>query len=278
VADRFLGSPEIYGHEQREAEQSVNFVTCHDGFTLRDLVSYNQKHNDANGEANRDGHNDNRSWNCGVEGPSDDPEVERLRVRQAKNLLTFTMLSLGMPMILMGDEVLRTQGGNNNAYCQDSEASWFDWSLLPKNAEMHRFVRLLIARRSRRDLEYERQRLSLSQLLHEATLTWHGVKLNRPDWSPNSHSVALGAELPGDGFRLHIIWNAWREALDFELPPPEGGMPWRRWIDTMLPPPGDIVEWRSAPPVSGAMYTAGPRSVVVLAASLELEGLASARP
>ena len=114
VADRMVGSPEIYGHKQREAEQSVNFVTCHDGFTLNDLVSYNDKHNEANGEGNRDGANDNRSWNCGVEGPTDDPAIEKLRNRQVKNFLTVTMMSLGVPMILMGDEVRHTQRGNNN--------------------------------------------------------------------------------------------------------------------------------------------------------------------
>ena len=130
VADRLVGSPEIYGHKEREAEQSVNFVTCHDGFTLNDLVSYNDKHNEANGEDNRDGANDNRSWNCGVEGPTDDPAVEKLRNRQVKNFLTVTMMSLGVPMILMGDEVRHTQRGNNNAYCQDNETSWFDWTLL----------------------------------------------------------------------------------------------------------------------------------------------------
>src|SRR3974377_1474266 len=127
-ADRLLGSPEVYGHEEREAEQSVNFVTCHDGFTLNDLVSYNQKHNEANGEQNRDGTNDDRSWNCGIEGPSNDLGTEKLRNRQMKNFLTLTVLSLGGPMILMGDEVRRSQCGNNNAYCQDNDISWFDWS------------------------------------------------------------------------------------------------------------------------------------------------------
>lgn len=117
------GSPEVYGHEEREPEQSVNFVTCHDGFTLNDLVSYSQKHNEANGESNRDVGDDNRSCNCGIEGPSDDPAVERLRNRQVKNLLTVTMLSLGVPMILMGDEVRRTQRGNDNAYCHDDETA-----------------------------------------------------------------------------------------------------------------------------------------------------------
>src|SRR3989442_7123343 len=129
VADRLIGSPEIYGDKEREAEQSVNFVTCHDGFTLNDLVSYDGKHNEANGEDNRDGADDNRSWNCGVEGPTDDAVIEKLRTRQVKNFLTVTLLSIGMPMILMGDEGRGTQRGNNNAYCQDNETSWFDWTL-----------------------------------------------------------------------------------------------------------------------------------------------------
>ena len=195
IADRFLGSPEIYGHKQREAEQSVNFVTCHDGFTLNDLVSYDQKHNDDNGEGNRDGADDNRSWNCGAEGPSDDPVIEAIRNRQVKNFLTLTVLSLGVPMITMGDEVRRSQGGNNNLYCQDSELSWFDWSLLSKHADIHRFLRLLIARRLQRDLGAERQRLSLDQFLRESIHSWHGVRLNQPDWSPASHSLAFSAEL-----------------------------------------------------------------------------------
>ena len=182
-ADRLLGSPAIYGHEEREVEQSVNYVTCHDGFTLNDLVSYSRKHNEANGEDNRDGTDDNRSWNCGVEGPSDDPAVEKLRNRQVKNFLTITMLSAGIPMILMGDEVRRTQFGNNNAYCQDNETSWFDWGLLAKHADVHRFVTLLNARRRLRSTEIERQRISLNRLLRGANLTWHGVKVGQPDWA-----------------------------------------------------------------------------------------------
>ena len=195
LADRLVGSPEIYGHKEREAEQSVNFVTCHDGFTLNDLVSYNEKHNEANGEDNRDGMDDNRSWNCGVEGPTDDPAVEKLRNRQVKNFLTATMLSLGVPMILMGDEVRHTQRGNNNAYCQDNEISWFDWTLVAKHADLHRFVTLLIARRLQRNVEHERQRVSLNQLIQQARKAWHGARLNQPDWSAWSHSVALTAEI-----------------------------------------------------------------------------------
>jgi len=269
-ADRLLGSHEIYRREEREAEQSVNFVACHDGFTLNDLVSYNRKHNDANGEENRDGSNDDRSWNCGVEGPTTDPEIERLRNRQVKNFMTVTMLSLGVPMLFMGDEVRRTQNGNNNAYCQDNEGNWFDWSLLVKHADVHRFVKLLIARRLLRDIGPERQRMTLAQLIREGVKGWHGVKLNHPDWSDHSHSVALSAVLPKEALIVHFIFNAYWESLDFELPGTEMGErgSWRRWIDTFQEPPQDIVEWEEATAISDRTYQAGPRSVVVLWASL----------
>jgi len=265
-ADRLIGSPEIYGHKQREPEQSVNFVTCHDGFTLNDLVSYDQKHNEANGEDNRDGSNDNRSWNCGVEGPTDDPAVEKLRNRQVKNFLTVTMLSLGMPMIAMGDEVRRTQRGNNNAYCQDNETSWFDWTLLAKHADVHRFVTLLIARRLLRDVEYERQGMTLNQLIGQANKAWHGVKLHQPDWRECSHSMAFTAELRKERLLFHLVLNAYWEPLDFELPLPNNGErnSWQRWIDTSLESPHDIVPWQMAPSVSGQSYRAEARSVAML--------------
>ncbi len=265
-ADRFIGSPEVYGHKEREAEQSINFVTCHDGFTLNDLVSYNAKHNEANGEENRDGANDNRSWNCGVEGPTDDPIVEALRNRQVKNFLTVTLLSLGVPMILMGDEVRHTQGGNNNAYCQDNETSWFDWTRLKPHAGVRRFLKLLAARRLLRGTEHERQRTSLNRLIREANKAWHGVRLNQPDWSDHSHSLAFTAEIRQDQLRFHLILNAYWEPLDFELPPPGSGdgNPWRRWIDTARETPNDIVPWEEAPPVQGPTYRAEARSVVAL--------------
>src|SRR3989454_11881633 len=170
--DRLIGSPSLYGHKEREPEQSGNFGTSHDGFTLNDLVSYDVKHNEANGEDNRDGADDNRSWNCGVEGPTDDPAVDRLRTRQVKNFLTVTMLAAGMPMMLMGDEVRRTQGGNNNAYCQDNETSWFDWTLPAKRADVHRFVSLLNARRVLRDVEHEERRGGAEQLFCQGAITW----------------------------------------------------------------------------------------------------------
>jgi isoamylase len=266
VADRLLGSPQIYGHKKREAEESVNFVTCHDGFTLNDLVSYNQKHNEANGENNRDGADDNRSWNCGVEGPTNNPAIESLRNRQVKNFLTVTLLSLGLPMISMGDEVRRTQLGNNNAYSQDNEASWFDWALVAKHADVHRFVTMLNARRLLRDREEGRRGRCLNEFLREANKAWHGVKLGQPDWSFSSHSLALNAEASDKSLMLHFILNAFWEPLEFELPQ-VGGVgadSWLRWIDTTLDSPRDICDWELAEPVSGRMYRAGPRSVAVL--------------
>lgn len=266
AADRLLGSPNIYGTRDREIEESINFVTCHDGFTLNDVVSYNWKHNLDNAEENRDGRDDNRSWNCGVEGPTDDPAVESLRNRQVKNFLTALMLAGGVPMFVMGDEVRRTQRGNNNAYCQDNDTSWFNWDDVSKHADVLRFARLLIQRRAIRDVDHERRRLSLSQTLLEHRYAWHGVKLNQPDWSAVSHSIALSGELKDEGIMAHVILNAYWEPLGFELPELSGGERWRRWIDTALDPPNDISEWNREQPVSESVYHAEGRSVVVLIA------------
>ncbi len=264
VADRIVGSPALYGHKRREAEQSVNFVTCHDGFTLNDLVSYNEKHNEANGEENRDGSSDNRSWNCGVEGPTDDPAIERLRNRQAKNFLAITMLSLGMPMFTMGDEVRRTQQGNNNAYCQDNELGWFDWSLLERHAELLRFTRLLNARRVLRSTDHETRRVSLSDMIDRADKAWHGVRLNQPDWGDGSRTIVLESRVRSRNLRVLLILNAYWEPLEFELPP-TGPEPWRRWIDTGLDSPDDIGEPHQAgPAIAGSTYRAESRSVVLL--------------
>jgi glycogen operon protein len=279
MADRLVGSPEIYGHEEREPEQSVNFVTCHDGFTLNDLVSYDRKRNEANGENDRDGTNDNRSWNCGVEGPTDDPTIERLRNRQVKNFLTVTLVSLGMPMILMGDEARRTQSGNNNAYCQDNEVSWFDWTLIEKHSDVHRFVSLLNARRVLRTAEHERRRISLVRLIREARKSWHGVRVGQPDWGWDSHSLALEAELRREGITAYMILNAYWEPLTFELPPTgQDPMGWRRWIDTALEPPLDILPWQEATAVGGGTYRAAARSVVVLYTSSDRDEIASSGP
>jgi glycogen operon protein len=269
VASRIVGSPDIYGHKEREAEHSINFVACHDGFTLNDLVSYNHKHNEANGESNRDGADDNASWNCGVEGPTDDVAIETLRNRQVKNFLALTFLAAGTPMLLMGDEVRRTQRGNNNAYCQDSDLSWFDWTLLERHADVHRFVRLLAVFRRRRDVVVEKGSMSLNELLQRARITWHGVTLNQPDWSDSSHAIAFTMESLRATFQLHVMLNAYWEPLTFELPPiGENGRSWRRCIDTAEASPEDIHPWADAPKVAAERYTAQPRSVVLLARRL----------
>lgn len=235
---RFLASPDIFAHEAREPEQSINFVTCHDGFTLNDLVSYEQKHNEANGEDNRDGENNNHSWNCGVEGPTDDPQIEALRLRQIKNFFTITLLSVGVPMLCMGDEIRRTQSGNNNAYCHDSELSWMDWSLLEKNAGLHRFVKQLIITRRSLELFHGHQEQTLDQFLENSVIHWHGVELDQPDWGEDSHSLAFTVE--GKKEHLHLIFNSFWEDLDFQLPAPPSQ--WHRILDTALPSPQDIAD------------------------------------
>jgi len=266
VATRLLASPDLYAHKQREPEQTINFVTCHDGFTLNDLVSYNEKHNEANGEQNRDGSNDNYSWSCGAEGPSSDPQIERLRDRQVKNFLALNMLAIGTPMLLAGDEVRRTQQGNNNAYCQDNDISWFDWSLVERHAGLLRFVKLLLACRLDPNRDSADRNATLTEFLDDACLQWHGVKLDRPDWSPQSHSIAATARAPRLGGMVHWMLNAYWEPLDFELPPVPSKFdgPWRRWVDTDRHPPEDICEWRSGWPVTGSQYRVQPRSLVIL--------------
>jgi len=271
VAPRLFGSPDLYGLKQQEADRSINFITCHDGFTLNDLVSYNEKHNRANGEENRDGNNDNRSWNCGPEGfpdgPTGDPVVEQLRVRQIKNFLSFTLLSLGVPMLLMGDEARRTQRGNNNAYCQDNEISWFDWDLVQRHADIHLFVRRLIRFRLETNLFKEIHGLSLMELLQLARIEWHGVRLDAPDNGQNSRTLAL--LVAGTREAIYVICNAYWEPLDFELPPaPFGVTGWRRVLDTQLPTPDDFQELAIAPLVTGPTYRAEARSCVLLAAEL----------
>jgi glycogen operon protein len=270
MPNRLLGSPDLFAHENREPEQSVNFVTCHDGFTLNDLVSYNQKHNEANGEENRDGSNDNASWNCGVEGPTDDPAIEQLRNRQVKNFLAINLLALGTPMITMGDEVRRTQGGNNNAYCQDNPLSWFDWTLPNKHADVLRFVQHMIRFRMRFDITQDEYTLTLPEYLRRANIRWHGVKLDEPDWSPDSRALAVTVEGLAATRAAHVMLNAFWEALDFEVPPPSAGSPsgWRRLIDTCVPSPMDCQAFADAPAVSAASYLVQPRSVVLLAAEL----------
>jgi isoamylase len=273
MAFRLTGSPDVYQREEREAEQSINFVTCHDGFTLNDLVSFNGKHNEANGECNRDGADKNLSWNCGIEGPTTDLEVERLRNRQVKNFLTLTLFAIGTPMLLMGDEVRRTQGGNNNAYCQNTEITWFDWTLVEKHADLHRFFKALVALRMNRDLPVERLDMTLNELLRRQPVQWHGVRLNDPDWGHQSHTLAATVLLLGYKLVLHLIINAYWEPLEFEIPALEGQESWRRCVDTYLDSPNDIRSWEEAQFLLGSTCRVQPRSVVILLAKAAAEGV-----
>jgi isoamylase len=271
LATRLCGSADLYEASGRLPRHSVNFITSHDGFTLWDLVSYNHKHNEANGEGNRDGSDANWSWNCGVEGPTDDPKVLGLRRRQAKNLLATLLLSQGVPMILAGDEFLRSQGGNNNAYCQDNEVSWVDWTLAVKNADFLRFVHEMIALRKRhpalRRRNFFRGRGPDGDMAPD--IVWHGVEPDRPDFSYHSHTLAFALDGSQTGREpdhdIYAAFSAWREPLAFRIPPSPSGRPWRRVVDTALASPLDIVPLAEGLYVpEGALYPVAPFSVLVL--------------
>lgn len=259
---RLLGSPDIFEHSQREPEQSVNFITSHDGFTMNDLVSYNEKHNLGNGEDNRDGMNENFSWNGGVEGPTDDPVIEALRNRQIKNFFTILLTSMGVPMFVMGDEARRTQHGNNNAYCQDNEISWFDWSLVDTHADIHRFVKAMIQLRQNLNMGGVTENATLAEVLHQADVAWHGVNLFEPDFSETSHSLSFAVYNWHPDYLLHFIFNSYWEPLTFELF--ETLRPWQRVVDTSYDAPDDINSFTDAPIVETETYEVQPRSAVVL--------------
>lgn len=265
VATRLAGSADLYQSSGRAPANSVNFVTCHDGFTLNDLVSYGRKHNEANGEENRDGVDDNRSWNCGVEGPTDDAAIESLRNRQVKNFAAILLLAEGVPMILGGDEIRRTQRGNNNAYCQDNETSWLDWTLRERHSDVFRFFQGMIALR-KRHLVLQRRTFFTGSVNARglADVTWHGCALGAPGWNdPASRvlSYTLGGE--GEDEDLHVILNMSDERLSFELP----GVPGRAWhraVDTARESPDDICEPGLEPRASDTWLPVEPRTVVVL--------------
>jgi isoamylase len=265
VASRVGGSADLFEPEDELPTNSVNFITAHDGFTLNDLVSYQEKHNAANGEDSRDGSDANYSWNCGAEGPTEDRDVEDLRLRQIKNFASILLLSRGVPMLLMGDEVRRTQQGNNNAYCIDGPLTWFDWDQVDDNADVLRFFSELIALRKRnRVLRMPRFLSDRPNERGVPEVSWHGTALGGPGWDDPS-AQALSCTLGGvdDEPDLHLIFNMYHLGLDFELPPPTGHH-WCRAIDTSLPAPEDVLPAGSEAPVSGPVYQASGRSVVVL--------------
>ena len=265
LAARILASPDIYSRLDTDINRSVNFITCHDGFTLNDLVSYNRKHNLANGEENCDGTNDNFSWNCGLEGVTEDAEIEQLRSQQIKNFFTILFISQGTPMVLMGDEVRRTQLGNNNAYCQDNQLNWFDWSLVSKNHDLLRFVKKLIHFIQGLVIFRQEKFLEVTHASLEPHLVWHGVYLGQPDWGEDSHTLAFSLNHPGMGEHLHVMLNTYWESLNFELPPLELGNYWHRIIDTALSAPDDFSDLEAAAKIDGEdFYSVTARSCVVL--------------
>ncbi len=229
LATRICGSDDLY--KERGPLHSINFLCCHDGFTLNDLVSYNHKHNEANGEGNRDGSDANWSWNCGIEGETGDPEVLRIRGQQVRNLMATLMVSQGVPMILGGDELLRTQHGNNNAWCQDNPIGWVDWTLEERNADFLRFTRMIIALRKAHPILRRRTFFSGIRKGLPPEILWHGVQPSRPDFGPDSHSIAFAL----DGRRsdrvnfvdrdIYIAMNAYHESLDFRIPAAPSGPP-----------------------------------------------------
>ncbi len=266
VALRISGSPDLYQENHHLPVSGINFVTCHDGFTLNDLVSYNEKHNIDNGEHNNDGINDNLSWNCGVEGPTNDPQIEQLRKQQIKNFLTLLMISQGVPMLLGGDEMQRTQNGNNNAYCQDSEISWFDWGLTEKSADMVRFCSSLINFRKQNHALHQGYRFFDGSLNNRGIkdIDWHGCILNEPGWDdPDARALACTIGGIGDEPDLHVMMNMYWEPLDFEIPVIDGRS-WYKAIDTAASSPEDIVESGSEMAFIGEGCTVKGRSIVIL--------------
>jgi len=262
LADALSGSPDRFG-ESGSPLASINFVTCHDGFTLADLVTYEQRHNVANGEGNRDGSRWSNGWNCGVEGPTEDPTVGSLRRRQIRNLLTLLLVARGVPMLLAGDEIGNGQGGNNNAYCQDNETGWVDWS--DSDEDLRRFVAELIAlRRAHPSLRRDR----FLPRPEDETGCWRG-QIETPDWSPDARVLALhwpmGSDPPDDDLFLAV--NGSDQPVEIEVPTPRTGSGWRRVVDTAATPPGDIYRSGHEPPIDGRSLVLDPRSIALLRAS-----------
>jgi isoamylase len=271
LAARLAGSRDLYPQPDREPNRSINFITCHDGFTLNDLVSYNDKHNQANLQEGRDGCDSNFSWNCGMEGlgsgrpeeASRLEEVETLRLKQIKNFLIILFTSQGTPMMLMGDEVCRSQAGNNNGYCQDNEISWLNWKNIEQHAGLLRFTRNLIAF-YRGHSVFQEEKFWTDPGGPE--VYWHGVHLGQPDWGHDSHSLAFELVHAAQKEHLYIMLNAFWEPLDFELPRLSNGAGWYRVVDTALPSPEDFADAGIRFPTDQHSYKVQPRSAVILEA------------
>jgi isoamylase len=271
MSQRVQASPDIY--YTRGPMASINFITCHDGFTLYDLVAYNSKHNEANGENNNDGNNDNHSWNCGWEGESTDPAVNALRRQQIKNALSLLLVSHGVPMILMGDEAGRTQYGNNNTYCHDNELNWFDWSLVEKNAELVRFAKQLIHFRKAHPVLRPNHHLRNMDYVGSGLpdISWHGTRAWNADWSGTSRVLAFllcgkhAREGTVQDDDIYVAANSFWEGLEFEIPELPNGRAWHVFVNTGAASPEDVWEPGKEPPLSNPRHLwVGARSVVIL--------------
>ena len=261
LADAVSGSFKEFAQLDHDPMRSINFITAHDGFTLNDVVSYNDKHNQANGEHNRDGSDQNNSWNCGAEGPTDDLQGETLRMQQVCNFFTILLLSQGRPMFLLGDEVRRTQQGNNNAYSQDNEISWFEWNQVEAQRGLLRFVRGLLKFRQISGLFRDRS----YWFEHAGTdIIWHGVRLGQPDWGENSHCLAFELVHPEIEEHLYELLNAFWEPLEFELPNMGNGSRWARLVDTSKPAPEDFCDPVELLPDGIRSFPVQARAAVVL--------------
>jgi glycogen operon protein len=277
LAYRLTGSSDLYGHSGRRPYASVNFVTAHDGFTLQDLVSYNEKHNEANGENNRDGNNDNRSWNCGVEGPTDDPNIKALRAKQKRNLIATLFLSQGVPMMYAGDAIGHTQKGNNNAYCQDNDISWINWTVQPQDRDLLAFVQRMINLRKRHPV-FRRRRFFQGRPIKGANVkdvVWlspSGSEMSEGQWR-DPGVRCLGMFLAGQGLdetdergrklgdeNFLLLFNAYHEDVAFVLPSLHPGTRWAAWMDTSRE---DGLR-TAGTHESGAPYPLQARSLVVL--------------
>lgn len=269
--NRLLGSPDIYPSDKADPQKSINFVTCHDGFTLWDLVSYNKKHNEANGEENRDGNNANFSSNYGVEGETTDKEINKLRLRQAKNLMLLNLFSMGTPMILMGDENLRTQNGNNNAYCQDNEISYLKWNNTKMQQEMFEFTKSLLTYRVSRGRMTFKSMHSLAEAIDKNHVAWHGVNPNQPDWSEDSHSIGMTCYSDSHKAYYYMFVNAYWEGLHIKIPnvPNRPHQKWLRVVDTSLSPPNDVITDPNKLQPIGHFYYIEARSILVLVSFAE---------
>lgn len=271
LATRICGSSDLYHPEGRLPINSINFVTCHDGFTLYDLFSYNEKHNLANGEHNQDGCNHNLSWNFGVEGPTDDLAIQTLRERQVKNTFAILLLSQGVPMLLAGDEVLKSQQGNNNGYCQDNELTWFEWSFSDKHREILQFVKRMIALRKRNPSLMRRRFLNGEQINERGLpdIAWHGTQLNEPLWNdPEARVLAFTlAGMTDIDSDLHIMFNMSDDRIEMKLPSLKNRI-WKLSVDTARQFPGDAILPEDQTPYRKNLYPVEPKTVVVLESSL----------